>query len=152
MYCKLLKEYHGDAAGVMKIDPLYCQEWAFIPHFYRPFYVYQYATSITAALHFAEEVLAAKPGARDKYLKLLASGGSMPPYEALKKAGLDMASPAPYRAVIQRMDRLMDEMEALLAAKCGASNAANWPLPVPASQARSRRSTCETRNATSDEG
>ena len=41
----------------------------------------------------------------------------MPPYEALKKAGLDMASPAPYRAVIQRMDRLMDEMEALLAAK-----------------------------------
>ncbi len=117
MYCKLLKEYHGDAAGVMKIDPLYCQEWAFIPHFYRPFYVYQYATSITAALHFAEDVLAAKPGARDNYLKLLASGGSMPPYEALKKAGLDMASPAPYRAVIQRMDRLMDEMEALLAAK-----------------------------------
>lgn len=117
MYCKLLKEYHGDAAGVMKIHPLYCQEWAFIPHFYRPFYVYQYATSITAALHFAEEVLAAKPGARDNYLKLLASGGSMPPYEALKKAGLDMASPAPYRAVIQRMDRLMDEMEALLAAK-----------------------------------
>ncbi|MBV9190228.1 MAG: oligoendopeptidase F family protein, partial [Betaproteobacteria bacterium] len=49
IYCKLLKDYHGDAAGVMKIDPLYCQEWAFIPHFYRPFYVYQYATSITAA-------------------------------------------------------------------------------------------------------
>jgi oligoendopeptidase F len=117
IYCKLLKDYHGDAAGVMKIDPLYCQEWAFIPHFYRPFYVYQYATSITAALHFAEDILAGKPGARDNYLKLLASGGSVPPYLALKKAGLDMATPAPYQAVIKRMDSIMDEMEALLAAK-----------------------------------
>ncbi|TXI15318.1 MAG: oligoendopeptidase F family protein [Roseateles sp.] len=117
MYCQLLKDYHGDAAGVMKIDPLYCQEWAFIPHFYRSFYVYQYATSITAALHFAEGLLAAKPGARDTYLKLLASGGSMPPYQALKNAGLDMASPAPYQALIKRMDTLMDQMEALLAAK-----------------------------------
>ena len=117
MYCQLLKDYHGDAAGVMKIDPLYCQEWAFIPHFYRSFYVYQYATSITAALHFAEGILAAKPGARDTYLKLLASGGSMPPYQALKNAGLDMASPAPYQALIKRMDTLMDQMEALLAAK-----------------------------------
>ncbi|HEY9106598.1 MAG TPA: M3 family oligoendopeptidase [Roseateles sp.] len=117
IYCQLLKEYHGDAAGVMKIDPLYCQEWAFIPHFYRPFYVYQYATSITAALHFAEDILAGKPGARDNYLKLLAGGGSVPPYQALKNAGLDMATPAPYQAVIQRMDRIMDEMEALLASK-----------------------------------
>ncbi len=117
IYCKLLKEYHGDAAGVMKIDPLYCQEWAFIPHFYRPFYVYQYATSITAALHFAEDILANKPGARDNYLKLLAGGGSVAPYQALKNAGLDMASPAPYQAVIKRMDSIMDEMEALLAAK-----------------------------------
>lgn len=117
IYCKLLKEYHGDAAGVMKIDPLYCQEWAFIPHFYRPFYVYQYATSITAALHFAEDVLAGKPGARENYLKLLAGGGSVAPYQALKTAGLDMASPAPYQAVIKRMDAIMDEMEALLAAQ-----------------------------------
>lgn len=117
IYCKLLKDYHGDAAGVMKIDPQYCQEWAFIPHFYRPFYVYQYATSITAALHFAEDILAAKPGARGNYLKLLASGGSVPPYQALKNAGLDMASPEPYQAVIKRMDAIMDEMEALLAAK-----------------------------------
>ncbi|MFG6462324.1 M3 family oligoendopeptidase [Roseateles sp. DXS20W] len=116
IYCQLLKDYHGDAAGVMKIDPLYCQEWAFIPHFYRPFYVYQYATSVTAALHFADDILAAKPGARDNYLKLLAGGGSVAPYQALKNAGLDMASPAPYRALVQRMDRLMDDMEALLAA------------------------------------
>jgi oligoendopeptidase F len=101
----------------MKIDPLYCQEWAFIPHFYRPFYVYQYATSITAALHFAEDITAGKPGARENYLKLLAGGGSVPPYQALKNAGLDMATAAPYQAVIKRMDAIMDEMEALLAAR-----------------------------------
>lgn len=117
IYCKLLKDYHGDAAGVMKIDPLYCQEWAFIPHFYRPFYVYQYATSIAAAMQISDDILAGKPGALDSYLKLLAKGGSVPPYQALKEAGLDMATPAPYRAAIQRMDRIMDEMEALLAAK-----------------------------------
>jgi oligoendopeptidase F len=116
IYCQLLKDYHGDAAGVMKIDPLYCQEWAFIPHFYRPFYVYQYATSVTAALHFAEDILAGKPGARDNYLQLLAGGGSVPPYQAMKNAGLDMATPAPYRAVVRRMDKIMDEMEAQLAA------------------------------------
>ena len=75
------------------------------------------ATSITAALHFAEEILAGKPGARDNYLKLLAGGGAVPPYQALKNAGLDMAAPAPYQAVIRRMDRIMDEMEALLAAR-----------------------------------
>ncbi|MCE4554484.1 oligoendopeptidase F [Pelomonas cellulosilytica] len=117
IYCKLLKDYHGDAAGVMKIDPQYCQEWAFIPHFYRPFYVYQYATSITAALHFAEDIGAGKPGARENYLKLLSGGGSVAPYQALKNAGLDMATPAPYQAVVKRMDAIMDEMEALLAAK-----------------------------------
>ncbi|NCT84712.1 MAG: oligoendopeptidase F family protein [Comamonadaceae bacterium] len=117
IYCKLLKDYHGDAAGVMKIDPLYCQEWAFIPHFYRPFYVYQYATSISAALLVSEDILAGKPGALDRYLKLLAAGGSVPPYQALKQAGVDMASPAPYQAVVKRMNAIMDEMEALLAAK-----------------------------------
>jgi oligoendopeptidase F len=117
IYCQLLKDYHGEAAGVMKIDPQYCQEWAFIPHFYRPFYVYQYATSISAALLFSEDILAGKPGALDNYLKMLSAGGSVPPYQALKQAGVDMATPAPYQALVKRMDRLMDEMEALLAAK-----------------------------------
>ena len=48
-YCGLLRKYHGAETGVMTIDPQYCQEWAYVPHFYRPFYVYAYATSATAA-------------------------------------------------------------------------------------------------------
>ena len=49
MYCGLLRKYYGEAEGVMKIDPQYCTEWAMVPHFYRDFYVYQYATSIAGA-------------------------------------------------------------------------------------------------------
>lgn len=114
LYCGLLRKYHGADSGVMTIDPQYCQEWAFIPHFYRPFYVYQYATSMAAAVYFGEQILAGKPGARDTYLNLLRAGGSASPHELLKQAGLDMATPAPYQALLRRMNGIMDEMEALL--------------------------------------
>ncbi|MBN8505060.1 MAG: oligoendopeptidase F [Burkholderiales bacterium] len=117
IYCGLLKDYHGDAQGVMKIDPQYCQEWAFIPHFYRAFYVYQYATSMAAAQFFADRIASGDTQTRDTYLNVLRGGGSRPPVEALKAAGLDMNSPAPYQAVIRRMDAIVDEMEKLLAAK-----------------------------------
>jgi oligoendopeptidase F len=116
MYCGLLRKYHGAEAGVMAIDPVVCQEWSFIPHFYRPFYVYQYATSMAAAVYFGEQVLGGQAGARDNYLKVLRAGGSVPPYELLKTAGLDMASRAPYQALLGRMNRIIDEMERLLAA------------------------------------
>jgi oligoendopeptidase F len=117
LYCELLREYHGEAQGVMKIDPVVCSEWAYIPHFYRPFYVYQYATSITAAQALMEPIQAGDANsarARDTYLQLLKTGGSVPPYEALKRAGVDMASPAPYQSVIRKMNGLMDEIESLL--------------------------------------
>ncbi|MBC7941783.1 MAG: oligoendopeptidase F family protein, partial [Chitinophagaceae bacterium] len=114
IYCGLLRKYHGADAGVMAIDPLYCQEWAFIPHFYRPFYVYQYATSAAAASYFGEQVLTGNVAARDNYLNVLRAGGSRPPYELLKAAGLDMATPAPYQAVLRRMNSIIDEMEQLL--------------------------------------
>ena len=115
MYCGLLKQYHGADAGVMAIDPTVCSEWAIIPHFYRPFYVYQYATSMAAAHHFSTQLLAAAPGVRDTYLGVLKSGGSRHPVPLLKDAGLDMNSPAPYRALVAQMDKLLDEMEKLLA-------------------------------------
>lgn len=114
IYCDLLKRYHGDAEGVMKIDPTYCAEWAYIPHFYRPFYVYQYATSMAAAAYFAGQVEQKGEPARDAYLSVLRAGGSEYPYQLLKKAGLDMASPTPYQALIKRMDTIMDEMEKIL--------------------------------------
>jgi oligoendopeptidase F len=114
MYCGLLRKYHGAEAGVMKIDPQYCQEWSYIPHFHRPFYVYAYATSATAAQYFGEAILAGKPGAREAYLKVLSAGGSIPPHELLKGAGLDLTTPAPYQVLIQRMEAVLDEVEKLI--------------------------------------
>ncbi|MCX7219342.1 MAG: oligoendopeptidase F [Burkholderiales bacterium] len=113
IYGDILKRYHGDKNGVMKIDDLYATEWAFIPHFYNRFYVFQYATSIAAGSMFADEILKGKPGAKDKYLNILKAGGSAYPYELVKSAGVDMATAAPYQAVFVRMNKIMDEIEAI---------------------------------------
>ena len=116
MYCQLLRKYHGADAGVMTIDPAYCKEWAYIPHFHRPFYVYAYATSATAAQFFGEQLLAAKPGAREAYLNVLRAGNSVPPHDLLKSAGLDLSTAAPYEALVKRMNATLDEVERLVAA------------------------------------
>ncbi|MDB5366311.1 MAG: oligoendopeptidase [Rhodospirillales bacterium] len=115
IYLDLLKRYHGDAQGVMKIDDLYGVEWAFIPHFYRAYYVYQYATSISAAAWFAEQIQTKGDAGRDNYLAVLKAGGSDHPVAILQKAGLDMTKPEPYQALVRRMNTIMDEMEKLLA-------------------------------------
>ena len=115
VYGEILRRYHGDAQGVVKIDDLYTIEWAYIPHFYNSFYVFQYATSIAASSLLADDILQGKPGARERYLKLLSSGSADYPYELVKAAGVDMATRAPYDAVARRMNRIMDEIEAILA-------------------------------------
>lgn len=115
MYLELLRRYHGHDAGVLKIDDAYAVEWAYIPHFFYNFYVYQYATSIAASTQLAHDVLEGKPGARERYLGLLKAGGSRYPYEMLKEAGVDLASPAPYRALGEQMKWAMDEIEGILA-------------------------------------
>ncbi len=115
IYGDILRRYHGDAQGVVKIDDLYCIEWAYIPHFYYNFYVFQYATSVSASALFAERILKGEPGALEKYRRLISSGASDYPYELVKQAGIDMATSAPYDAVATRMNRIMDEMEAILA-------------------------------------
>jgi oligoendopeptidase F len=115
IYGELLRRYHGDAQGVVKIDELYAIEWAFVSHFYRPFYVFQYATSIAAASQIAGAIVKGEPGVRDRYLRLLSAGGSDYPYELVKAAGVDLATPAPYQALAARMNRIMDEIEAILA-------------------------------------
>ena len=114
MYLELLQRYHGHQQGVVVIDPAYASEWAYVPHFYYNFYVYQYATSIAASTLLADQVLSQQPGALQRYLELLKSGGSKNAYELLKTAGVDMASPAPYEAAVARMNGIMDEIEALL--------------------------------------
>ena len=114
-YCDVLKRYHGHDQGVVTIDDAYCVEWAFIPHFYNGFYVYQYATSIAASSLFADRVAGGDSGALERYLNLLKAGGSGDPYELVKTAGVDLATPAPYRSLALRMNRIMDEIEAILA-------------------------------------
>ncbi|MFZ4577873.1 MAG: oligoendopeptidase F [Myxococcota bacterium] len=118
LYRALVKEYYGDAAGVCKVDDLYGIEWAYIPHFYYNFYVYQYATSITASAKIAADLRADRtPKTRDAYLKLLSSGSSKYPIDLLKEAGVDMTTSAPFQAAIREMNATMDEMEKLLAQK-----------------------------------
>jgi oligoendopeptidase F len=115
LYLSILRDYHGHAQGVVTIDDLYGIEWAYIPHFYGRFYVFQYATSITAGSAFAERILAGEPGAQERYLDVLKAGGSRYPYELVKEAGVDLATPAPYQALIARMNAIMDRIEAIRA-------------------------------------
>lgn len=114
IYGDILRRYHGHDEGVMKIDDLYAIEWAFVPHFYRGFYVYQYATSIAAASLLARDVLSGREGSLENYLGVLKTGGAMHPYELLKLAGVDMATPLPYRAMVARMNQIMGQIEAIL--------------------------------------
>jgi oligoendopeptidase F len=120
LYRALVKEYYGDAKGVCKVDDLYGVEWAYIPHFYYDFYVFQYATSIVASSSLAKGILAeaASPKggtrARDAYLTMLSSGSSKYAIDLLKDAGVDMTTSAPFNAAMSEMNRVMDEIEALL--------------------------------------
>jgi len=114
MYGELLRRYHGHAENVVVIDDAYAVEWAYIPHFYYEFYVYQYATSVAASALLSERVLAGEAGAVDDYLNLLRAGGSDYAYDLMKQAGVDLATPEPYRALLRRMEGIMDEIEALL--------------------------------------
>ncbi len=112
MYLDLLKRYHGPKVVV---SDTYASEWAYIPHFYTSFYVYQYATCISAATYFARSILKGGARERDNYLSVLKAGGSDYPYDVLKRAGLDMASPAPYQAIIQTFRETLDQCEKLMA-------------------------------------
>lgn len=112
LYLDLLKRYHGPNVA---IDPVYAAEWAYVPHFYNSFYVYQYATSIAASSYFARAILRGGARERDNYLGVLKAGGSDYPTEILKRASLDMTTPAPYRTLIATFKETLDQAEALMA-------------------------------------
>ena len=111
LYLDLLRRYHGPN---VVIDPVYASEWAYIPHFYNSFYVYQYATSISAATYFARSILGGGAHERDNYLNVLRAGGSDHPIPILHRAGLDMATPAPYQAIIRTFQETLDQVEMLM--------------------------------------
>jgi oligoendopeptidase F len=114
LYADITKKYYGHDKQVCIVDDYIAHEWAFIPHFYRNFYVFQYATSFTAAEALAEKVLAGDQAALKRYVAFLSSGGSKYPIDLLKDAGVDMTTDEPLELTIKKMNRVMDEMEKLL--------------------------------------
>jgi len=119
LYLKIAREYYGHDKGVCQVDDLLAVEWAYVPHFYYDFYVYQYATSMVASTSLAravrEEEKTGKTTRRDAYLKMLSSGSSRYAIDLLKDAGVDMTTSAPFDAAIAEMNATMDEMERILA-------------------------------------
>ncbi|HSD69159.1 MAG TPA: oligoendopeptidase F [Woeseiaceae bacterium] len=114
MYAELVRRYHGHDQGVVIVDDLYTNEWMFIPHFYFNMYVFQYATSQTAGTALYARIKNEGEAGVENYKNLLRAGGSDYPYVLLKNAGVDMATPGPYRAAVVKMNAIMDEMERLL--------------------------------------
>ena len=111
IYRDVVKEYFGPSWGH---DDEVDGYWLRIPHFYRGFYVYKYATSYCAAATLAKRILAESPGPLENYLGFLKAGGSDYPIEILRKAGVDMSTPAPIDATMELFGELLDELSQLL--------------------------------------
>ncbi|MBN1560497.1 oligoendopeptidase F [candidate division KSB1 bacterium] len=117
LYGDILRRYYGHDKGVCIIDDVHAYEWAFIPHFYRDFYVYQYATSFCASTALSEKVLLGEKGAVDNYFSFISAGGSDYPINILKKAGVDMRTAEPFDKTMAKMNRVMDEIEKIVQKK-----------------------------------
>jgi oligoendopeptidase F len=109
-YRGLLNAYFGPDFA---IDDELELEGLRIPHFYSAFYVYKYATGISAAVALSEQVLAG--GDVERYLGFLRSGGAQFPIPTLQAAGVDMSSPAPIESTLKLFARRVEELEQLLA-------------------------------------
>ncbi|MEO8218355.1 MAG: oligoendopeptidase F [Acidobacteriota bacterium] len=114
LYMDIAKRYYGHDQGICIVDDEIAHEWSYIPHFYRNYYVYQYATSFTASTALAEKVLSGDKNAVVRYRKFLSAGGSKYPIELLKDAGVDMTTTEPLDLTVRKMNRVMDEMETIL--------------------------------------
>jgi oligoendopeptidase F len=110
-YRSLLDRYFGDGVEIPEVSSM---EGLRIPHFYRAFYVYKYATGLSASIALSERVLKGGDGERDDYFKFLKSGGSRFPIESLKVAGVDMSRPEPVENAMNLFGRLVEQLEDLL--------------------------------------
>src|SRR5262249_6041536 len=111
-YRQLYEKYYGPA---LTIDAALDAECLRIPHFYRHFYVYQYATSYCAATNISRRILAHEPGAIEGLMKFLKAGSSDYSINILKLAGVDMTTPKPFEDTMTLFKEQLDEMERLLA-------------------------------------
>ncbi len=114
IYTEIVNKYYGHDKGICKVNDYINMEWAYIPHFYYNFYVYQYSTSFLASNTLAARVLNEEDGALESYLKFISAGGSDYPIELLKKAGVDLTSPDTFSKTIELMNNIMDEIEEIL--------------------------------------
>ena len=109
-YHELNTAYQGPE---MVVDPEIDMEWARIPHFYDAFYVYKYATGLSAAVSLVRQILTKGKPAVESYISFLQTGGSDYPLNLLQKAGVDMTSPQPVQDAMNRFSSLLDELESL---------------------------------------
>ena len=109
-YLELNKKYYGPA---VESDPEIAYEWARIPHLYRRFYVYKYATGIVSAVSIAERILKEGQRAVDDYFRFLSSGGSDSPVDLLKLAGVDLTKPDAFEACMASFKAALEEFEQL---------------------------------------
>jgi oligoendopeptidase F len=114
IYKEIVNKYYGHDEGICFVDDYISMEWAYIPHFYRSFYVFQYSTSFTASISLAEKVMTGDKQALKNYMEFLSAGGSDYPVELLKKAGVDMNSSDPFEKTTASMNKVMDEIEKIL--------------------------------------
>jgi oligoendopeptidase F len=106
-YMTILKSYYGDS---LVLDDLYKLTWGRIGHFYRSFYVYVYATSISASTYLSGKILDGDEKAVADYLNMLRAGGSDYPIELLKKAGVDMSKPDAVNYTLRKFGEIVEEM------------------------------------------
>ena len=109
---KLVDTKNGEqikASLVMDDEVAY--EWARIPHFYSPFYVYVYATGYTSAVALSEGILKEGEPAVKKYLEFLSMGGSADPLDELRHGGVDLTTPAPIQKALDKFRRVLDDAE-----------------------------------------
>jgi len=110
-YTRLATMYHGPDFAA---DDQLAVEWSRVPHFYRAFYVYQYATGLIAAMALASAVLSGDEQARDRYLAFLAAGSSKDSLDLLRDAGVDLTTAAPYDAAFATMEEYLNTLEEAL--------------------------------------
>ncbi|EFO79282.1 oligoendopeptidase F [Oscillochloris trichoides DG-6] len=110
-YYDLVAAYHGPA---VTLDEEISWEWARIPHFYYNYYVYQYATGLSAALALSRQIINEGQPAIERYLRFLSSGSSKSSIDLLRAAGVDMTTTAPVQAAMDAFDGLLDQLEALV--------------------------------------
>ena len=105
IYLNLNKKYFGED---MICDQEIAYEWERIPHFYTPFYVYQYATGFAAAIAISSKILAGEEGIVEKYKKFLSGGCSMDPIDLLKICDVDMSSPEPVKEALKVFEEYVE--------------------------------------------